>query len=153
MKLPHRILHISAPEDLPNSVVFVGQNGECTITDQDLNVQHTHTFEGESDVQKVFVFNRSEATFVPKRWSLKDGAVIVTVAKTVGALRIRVVGIDESGIRVLGDLPLPVDAVSILSFMVHPPVLKRYQTILDISCSASGFISVMSRFTLFCTWK
>jgi hypothetical protein len=95
----------------------VGQRGETTVTDAELDIQHTHKFDGDNDVLKAFVFNRSEAAFVPKRWDLKDGAIVLTIVKSAGTLRIRVIGIDDTGIRLLGDLPLPASIVSITSIV------------------------------------
>lgn len=61
---------------------------------------------------KAFVFNRSQVSFIPGRWDLKDGAVVVTVVKAAGSSRIRFVGINNSDIKVLGNAPIPVEIVS-----------------------------------------
>lgn len=88
-------------------MLFIGQNGEITVTDQDLVAQHPHSSEEQSELIKSFVFNRSEATFVPRRVTLKDGAVVVSLLKSGDSVRLQVVGVDSSGVKTLANLVLP----------------------------------------------
>ena len=105
-QFPHRVTQLAVPGELPANVILLGHNGEITVTDDDLNVQHSQTFEDASEVQKTFVFDRSQATFVPKRTSLKEGAVVVSLVKAAGSSLLRIIGIDANGIKVLAELPI-----------------------------------------------
>ncbi|KIP07738.1 hypothetical protein PHLGIDRAFT_127500 [Phlebiopsis gigantea 11061_1 CR5-6] len=122
----HRITQLAVPDELPTNVLLFGPNGEITVADDDLTVQYSHTFEDASEVQKFFIFDRSQATFVPRRSSLKDGAVIVSLVKIAGSSVLRIVGIDANGIKTLADLPI---AGSL--------------AVLDATCSSTGFISIL----------
>lgn len=104
---------LAAPDELTHGVVLISPNGETTVTDEELTVLYSHTFEGDAELIKAFVFDRSQATFVPKRWPLKDGAVIVQFVKTLESPRLRVVGMDSNGIKTVADLPIPTKLVCV----------------------------------------
>lgn len=112
---------LATPDELTDSVVLIGPNGETTVTDEELAVLHSHTFEGDAEFINAFVFDRSQATFVPKRWPLKEGAVIVHFVKTSESPRLRVIGVDSNGIKTVADLPLPTKLVGIPHMCIHNP--------------------------------
>ena len=103
---------MSIQDELPDTVLFVGEKGEISVTDQDLAPLHSYNPEQESQTVDSFVFSRSEAVFAPRRLALRDGAVIVSVQKSHESISIRLAGIDRSGITILGDIALPPKLVS-----------------------------------------
>lgn len=100
---------------MEDSVLFIGQSGEITVTDQDLVTRHSYSPEQQSETVESFVFSRSEAVFVPRRSTSKEGAAIVSLQKSGDSTRLRVVSVDNSGVAVLGDLALPSKLVSLFT--------------------------------------
>ncbi|GJE84877.1 hypothetical protein PsYK624_009530 [Phanerochaete sordida] len=64
---------------------------------------------------------------MPSRLSFKDGAVVVSLQKSVESITLRIVGVDGSGLAVLGNVALPSNV-----------------TILKSTCSAAGFLSILT---------
>ena len=94
-------------------MLFLGHRGEITVTDEDLVSRHSHSPDEAVETVDSFVFNRSAAAFVPRRSSLKDGAVIVSLQKAAESVTLRIAGVDSSGVAVLGNVALPANLVSI----------------------------------------
>ena len=138
-------MRLAVPDELPENVILVGLNGQTTVTDQVLTVQHSHTFEGDSEYMNTFFFGHSQATFVPNRRSLKEGVVVVSLVKTRESLRLHIIGVERKGIKVLADLALPAKLVSTFCpLMILLAFIDSLQkNVLDSSCSASGFVSLL----------
>ncbi len=102
---------IFVSDEFPEHVLLVGEKGEMTVADMDLNVQHSHQPSQENGFTlKSFAFSRASSHFVPQRAAPKQGAVLVSIIRTAdGALRVQILAVgDDQGIVTLGDLPIPI---------------------------------------------
>ena len=102
-------------DELPDNLLFVGQNGELTFTDNEVNVQHTYSpADPNTRLIRSFAFGR-KSSFVPNRSSFKQGVVVATFINTGSEVRLAVLGAGLNAVTVLGDLLVPVaGAVSLV---------------------------------------
>ncbi|KAI0652881.1 hypothetical protein C8Q70DRAFT_1059801 [Cubamyces menziesii] len=127
---PHSVAQIYAPEYLEDNEVFVGPAGEVSAADKDLRVQHTFTPQNHqaSTLLKHFLFQSSSCTFLPPHSTSSQSAVSVSFLRSGDVSRVSVVGISEDGsLQSLGECVVPVEESDIV----------------DISCSNTGFISIL----------
>ncbi|KAI0689236.1 hypothetical protein BC835DRAFT_264850 [Cytidiella melzeri] len=126
--LPHRVSSIAVNDELSNSVLFIGGGGEVTITDSEVNVQHTYS-PSDTSTRLIwsFVFCRRSCSFVPTRSGFKQGAVVVLLVKAGPQVHLTMLGAEPSKITALGECPIPTAEVDIAG----------------VSCSESGFVSIL----------
>ncbi|KAH9899554.1 hypothetical protein C8Q73DRAFT_639326 [Cubamyces lactineus] len=127
---PHSVTQIYAPEYLQDAEVLVGPAGEVSVADRDLHVQHTSTPQNHqaSTLLKHFLFQSSACTFIPSHSTSSHSAVSVSFLRSGDVSRVSVVGVSEDGnSQSLGECVVPVDESDIV----------------DISCSNTGFISIL----------
>ncbi|OBZ70519.1 hypothetical protein A0H81_09230 [Grifola frondosa] len=131
--ISHPVSYIYTPEDFSERVILVGPN-DITVTDAQLKEL------GKASLQipdgpvvpflKHFVFPRKSCTFVPSQEAIpEEGIVSVAFMGDKDVARVLAHVIDREG--------------SIQSVGVSPIPLKQTD-IIDISCSASGFFSVLT---------
>ncbi|KAI0347456.1 hypothetical protein BDW22DRAFT_1351894 [Trametopsis cervina] len=128
--LPHRVSRISLAEELPENVLFLGEHGDLTVTDNEVNVLYTYS-PSDANIRPIrsFVFGRRTCSFVPSRSAFKQGAVVVTVANVDESVRLVILAAEASKTTVLAECPVPVEKADVI----------------DASCSRSGFISLLLR--------
>ncbi|KAI0638487.1 hypothetical protein C8Q77DRAFT_1091361 [Trametes polyzona] len=127
---PHPVSHIYAPEYLADTTVLVGPTGQVTTLDEELRVRHTSTPQNHqaTTLLKHFLFQSSACSFLPPPAAASCSAVSVSFLRSGDIPRISVVGVtEEGGLNTLGESALPVEETDIV----------------DISCSNTGFISVL----------
>ncbi|EIW61588.1 uncharacterized protein TRAVEDRAFT_69910 [Trametes versicolor FP-101664 SS1] len=127
---PHPVSHIYAPEYLPDAAVLVGPAGQVSVADKELRVQHTFTPQNQqaSTLLKHFLFPSSTCSFLSPHVAASHRAVLSLFLKSGDISRVAIVGISEDGsLSSLGESALPMEETDII----------------DVSCSNSGFISVL----------
>ncbi|CAL1700237.1 unnamed protein product [Somion occarium] len=126
----HRIAALYAHESLPDYVLLVGDQGQVTLTDLDLNVKASHqpVNEGETLVN-AFIFSRDSCSFAPTRTCSRQGAVLVLVSTQGENLIIQSLSLDPDGVVI------PLGTSPISSF--------KGTILLNISCSASGLLTIL----------
>ncbi|KAI0331319.1 hypothetical protein GY45DRAFT_1336311 [Cubamyces sp. BRFM 1775] len=130
-KAPHSVAQIYAPEYLRDAEVLVGPAGEVSVADKDLHVQHTFTPQNHqaSKLLKNFLFQSSTCTFLPPHSTSSLSSVSVSFLRSGNVSRVSVVGVSEDGsLQTLGECAVPVEESDVV----------------DISCSNTGFISILS---------
>ncbi|KAL6309768.1 hypothetical protein BKA93DRAFT_850203 [Sparassis latifolia] len=134
--LPHPVRHIYASDDLPDHVLLVGPRGELTVADTQLAVHGSSTPSGSSEgatvLLKVIFFLRTACTFVPSRTAASRGIVSVTFLRDQDSIRVLVRVVDPEGtVHSAGDCLIP--------------LREPDEEVCDVSCSASGCLSVLTR--------
>ncbi|OSD04539.1 hypothetical protein PYCCODRAFT_1443810 [Trametes coccinea BRFM310] len=128
---PHPVSHIYSPEYLEDSEIIVGPAGEVSVADDELRVQDTFTPQNQqaTSLLKHFVFQASACSFLSPHAASTHSAVSVSILRSGNVLRVSVLGVtEERKLDPLGECVVPVEETDIV----------------DISCSNSGFISVLS---------
>ncbi|EMD40538.1 hypothetical protein CERSUDRAFT_111138 [Gelatoporia subvermispora B] len=130
--MPDVISHLYTPEELLNRVLVVSTDGRLHAANADLSVQHSSPAPQEKGwlLQRHFLLSRQSCTFVPSRKTPSQGLISVSfLRKASSPLRLSVAGVSTDGyIASLGDLSVPIEE----------------NDIADVSCSSSGFITVLA---------
>lgn len=117
-QVPHKVSAISAPEELPEHVLFIGEKGELTVADKDLGSHHTQSPSDPSGrLLRAFVFGRRACSFVPARSAFKNGAVVVMVQSYADGTRISVFGAGTTETTTLAECPIPIPKLVSFKFM------------------------------------
>ena len=107
--MPHKVLHVYAPDELPEHVVFVGPGAEITVENENLVIENSQTPDEAGALLGCTLLSRRPSPFVPGRLAPSQGCIVVTVIRRLG-LHVRVVAIDERGvIHSLGECPVPLE--------------------------------------------
>ncbi|KAI9064835.1 hypothetical protein FKP32DRAFT_1665671 [Trametes sanguinea] len=148
--VPHPASHIYAPDYLEDTEVIVGPAGEVSVADEELRVQDTFTPQNQqaTTLVKHFLFQSSACPFLSPHTASTHSAVSVSFLRSGDVLRVSVLGVTEEGkLDSLGECAVPVEETVRAQSPSTRPVQDlpgRTQDIVDISCSNSGFISVLS---------
>ncbi|KAI0776156.1 hypothetical protein BD413DRAFT_261764 [Trametes elegans] len=127
---PHTVTHIYAPEYLPEAVILAGPDGQTSVVDKAIAVQHTLAPQNQqaSTLLKHFLFDSATCTFLSPHAASSHRAVSVSFLRSGDIARVSVVGVSEDGaLSSIGECSLPVEETDII----------------DVSCSSSGFISIL----------
>lgn len=126
-QLGHRAAYLFESHD-SKSIVVYGEIGEFTILDLDLNIRSTWTPSEAQQVVKLFVFPRKTCRFVPNP-TPSNASIVVTFYRSNAQLLMRIDAFDNYvRIAVVESCEIP---------------LANAEDIIDVSCDASGYASVL----------
>ncbi|KAG6900424.1 hypothetical protein C0993_010812 [Termitomyces sp. T159_Od127] len=128
--LQHQISGLYTCDELPVRVLAQSPQSEFTILDADLNVKKNLPAPQDTKGLRTYCYSRSSCTFLPPQTGPQTGAVLVTVDTLKDSTRIRVLCVD--------------DADEVFEMSISSIPLKPDQ-ILDLSCSSSGVMSILTR--------
>ncbi|KAF8897865.1 hypothetical protein BD779DRAFT_1465949 [Infundibulicybe gibba] len=127
--MPEPIFGLSGCVDLPSRLLIFDLDGGLTITDTELETKCTQPCEADAKILQVFIFSRQDA-FLPAQTTSAHGAVVVLLQHLdASRCRVRVLSVSEDLISHVGDCFLPLAP----------------EEIVDVSCSASGCLSVLCK--------
>ncbi|THH18195.1 hypothetical protein EW146_g2730 [Bondarzewia mesenterica] len=117
--VPHPVYQMFSPDNDSTSLVLVSPMGCLSILDNDLNVRASHPYiHSDASVRRCFVFARPSCSFIPSVLSLPY--VVVTFLFVKDTLQLSTSALGEERLTIT-------------------------QNIADISCSSSGYITVLNR--------
>lgn len=139
VQVSHRISKLFLPDDLPSRVVLLSPKGDLSVVDADLAFKSTLQSKNDKQVLlRSFNFSCKSCPFIPTRNLPQNGCVILLIFLVGNKPHAHAVVIAEDDkLTRLGDCVLPLEKES------------SPTTIVGISCSESGHLSILSKHPTF----
>ncbi len=146
--MPHHISEIYPCNGVPQRLLVLSPTGDLTVVDADLGIRGTVPPPPSSvTLLQSFVFSRESSPFL---LGPPGSTVLVLVEHSQDATtNIRILDVSVGEGRDIGNTKIPVksDVRSILYYS-SMSVDRQAQQIASVSCSSSGYLSIMSEHAL-----
>lgn len=137
--MSHTISRLYLPQEMPDKLVLLSPKGDVSVTDTDLTFKSTLQSRNpkQQALLKSYLFSRKSSPFV-SHWNLSsNGVVLLSIFDVDGGLSFEAVAIGaDDAIERIADFKLPSDT------NIVP------KDILGISCSDSGYLSILSTLSI-----
>lgn len=123
-----------SPPEILSHVVLVSPKAEIAVTSANLVGEHTVDSPGEeAQLLKALLLARSSCTFIPADASITGGSVLLLFSRGNRTLHIQMVVVNQDG--------------TVVDFKSSTVPKIQDSVVCQVSCSPSGYMSVLSECT------